>query len=68
MNLNITETGNPMNIPSIYTASYLDASTKTQPVEPVIYRPDLKRADRTFDYLRTPNFDYDWLNRKFFQY
>ena len=56
--------GNPGAIPSLYSASLLDASTKTQPVEPVIYRPELKRGDKTFQYLRTPKFDSDWLYRK----
>ncbi|CAF0705367.1 unnamed protein product [Brachionus calyciflorus] len=55
------ENGNPMNIPSLYSASLLDASTKTQPVEPVIYRPELRRGDKSFQYLRTPKFDSDWL-------
>ena len=55
-----------MNIPSLYSASLLDASTKTQPVEPVIYRPELKRNDKSSSsqYLRTPKFDTDWLYRK----
>jgi hypothetical protein len=53
-----------MNIPSLYSAALLDASTKTQPVEPVIYRPELKRGDKSFQYLRTPKFDSDWLYRK----
>ena len=60
------ESGNPMNIPSLYTASLLDASTKTQPVEPVIYRPELKRGDKSFQYLRSPKFDSDWLYRNLF--
>jgi hypothetical protein len=55
-----------MNIPSLYSASLLDASTKTQPVEPVIYRPELKRNDKSFQYLRTPKFDSDWLYRNLF--
>lgn len=55
------ESGNPMSIPSLYSGSLLDASTKTQPVEPVIYRPELKRNDKSFQYLRTPKFDSDWL-------
>lgn len=55
------DNGNPGAIPSLYSASLLDASTKTQPVEPVIYRPELKRGDKTFQYLRTPKFDSDWL-------
>jgi hypothetical protein len=59
------ESGNPMNQGSFYSASLLDASTKTQPVEPVIYRPELKRNERTVQYLRTPKFDLDWLYRKF---
>lgn len=59
------ENGNPMNIPSLYSASLLDASTKTQPVEPVIYRPELRRGDKSFQYLRTPKFDSDWLYRNF---
>lgn len=57
--------GNPLNIPSLYAASLLDASTKTQPVEPVIYRPELRRADKAVQYLRTPKFDSDWLYRKY---
>ncbi len=63
----IIENGNPFGIPSLYSASLLDASTKTQPVEPVIYRPELRRGDKTFQYLRTPKFDSDWLNREFKQ-
>ena len=57
--------GNPLNIPSLYSGALLDASTKTQPVEPVIYRPELKRSDKSFPYLRTPKFDSDWLYRMF---
>ena len=60
------ENGNPMNIASLYSASLLDASTKTQPVEPVIYRPELKRNDKSYQYLRTPKFDSDWLYRNLF--
>ncbi|RNA06932.1 semaphorin-2A isoform X2 [Brachionus plicatilis] len=60
------DNGNPMNIPSLYSASYLDASTKTQPVEPVIYRPELRRADKSFHYLRSPKFDSDWLSQPHF--
>jgi hypothetical protein len=59
------EQGNPLNIPSLLSGSLLDASIKTQPVEPVIYRPELKNADKSFPYLRTPKFDSDWLNREF---
>jgi hypothetical protein len=55
------DNGNPLNIGSLYTASLLDASAKTRPVEPVIYRPELKLNDKTFQYLRTPKFDLDWL-------
>jgi len=57
------ENGNPLGIGSLYSASLLDASTKTQPVEPVIYRPELRRGDKSFQYLRTPKFDSDWLNQ-----
>ena len=57
------EKGNPMEIGSLYSGSLLDASTKTQPVEPVIYRPELRRGDKSFQYLRTPKFDSDWLNQ-----
>ena len=57
------EQGNPLNIASIYSGALLDASTKTQPVEPVIYRPELKRNDKSYPYLRTPKFDSDWLYR-----
>lgn len=57
------EKGNPLEIGSLYSGSLLDASTKTQPVEPVIYRPELRRGDKTFQYLRTPKFDSDWLNQ-----
>jgi len=53
-----------LSIGSLYSASLLDASTKTQPVEPVIYRPELRRGDKSFQYLRTPKFDSDWLYRK----
>jgi hypothetical protein len=56
--------GNPLDIGSLYSGSLLDASTKTQPVEPVIYRPELRKGDKSFQYLRTPKFDSDWLNRK----
>lgn len=55
--------GNPLNIPSLYSASLLDASTKTQPVEPVIYRPELRRGEKSVPYMRTPKFDSDWLYR-----
>ena len=55
-----------MSIGSLYSASLLDASTKTQPVEPVIYRPELRRGDKSFQYLRTPKFDTDWLYRELF--
>jgi len=55
------ENGNPLNIGSLYSASLLDASTKTIPVEPVIYRPEIRRGDKSFQYLRTPKFDSDWL-------
>jgi len=57
------EKGNPLDIGSLYSGSLLDASTKTQPVEPVIYRPELRRGDKSFQYLRTPKFDSDWLNQ-----
>ena len=62
----IKDQGNPMNIPSLYSGALLDASTKTQPVEPVIYRPELKRSDKSYPYLRTPKFDSDWIYRMFF--
>lgn len=57
------EKGNPLDIGSLYSGSLLDASTKTQPVEPVIYRPELRKGDKSFQYLRTPKFDSDWLNQ-----
>lgn len=58
--------GNPLNIPSLYSASLLDASTKTQPVEPVIYRPELRRGEKSVPYMRTPKFDSDWLYQPVF--
>ena len=62
----VLDNGNPLNVGSLYSASLLDASTKTQPVEPVIYRHELKRGEKSFQYLRTPKFDSDWLYRKLF--
>jgi hypothetical protein len=59
------EQGNPLNIPSLYSGALLDASTKTQPVEPVLYRAELKYTDKSYPYLRTPKFDSDWLFRTF---
>ena len=64
MHIFYIETGNPLSIGSLYSASLLDASTKTQPVEPVIYRPERRRGDKSFQYLRTPKFDTDWLYRE----
>jgi hypothetical protein len=63
LQFNFQDQGNPMNIPSLYSGALLDASTKTQPVEPVIYRPELKRSDKSYPYLRTPKFDSDWIYR-----
>lgn len=51
--------GNPENHGYFYTGAVIDY-TKT---EPIIYRPP--SDDGTVKFLRTPQYDTDWLSGKF---